>query len=174
MLGMANGQPAGWIWMASEWLDGSQPCGRSQDCGAQANAAACSQALAMPQGSQAAADTLSKERLGKGLAGWDSEGLGWWMYWAAYIAKNSCGWSGVQSFEERFCCRLPCRGLFLGCCGKGVLGQRSVVVCSWQKWLMGGCRVILKGKELGESCAKLCVKSGDSISASSVYVSVLG
>lgn len=30
----------------------------------------------MPQGSQAAADTLTKGRLGKGLAGLDSEGLG--------------------------------------------------------------------------------------------------
>lgn len=76
ILRMANGQPAGWVWTASVWLDGSQLCGRSQDCGAQASAAACSQAMAMPQGSQAAADTLTKGRLGKGLAGLDSEGLG--------------------------------------------------------------------------------------------------
>ena len=38
----------------------------------------------------------------------------------------------------------------------------------------GGCCVILKGKELGQSCAKLGVEGSDSPSANSVWMSVLG
>lgn len=73
----------------------------------------------------------------------------------------------------------------MSCWRKNVIGEeRGTLICgntavlSWwcpeTEVIDEGCCVILKGQELGEGCAKLGVEGGDSISASSMWMSVLG
>lgn len=127
------------------------------------------------------------------------QGLGWFGFRGAgvsdlcsrsctgllSITRSSCGQSEVQSFEDVFYQGLCCRGLFLSWCRKSVLGEKKgtsihgcTAVLGWwcpeTEMTDDGCCVILKGKELGQSCAKLGVEGSDNPSANSVWMSVLG
>lgn len=193
ILGMASGHSVGWIWMATLWRTVlSSPAATWGAIGLQDLGKCCF--LVLGYGC-----ALGKPGCCYPCSGEARQGLGWFGFRGAgvsdlwsrsctgllSITRSNCGQSGVQSFEDLFYQGFHCRGLFLSwgrkCSGgeKGDIGPWQyccAVLCWWcpeTELTDEGCCVILKGKELGQSCAKLGVEGDDSISASSVWMFVL-
>lgn len=102
------------------------------------NASACSWAMSVSQRNQAAAVTLTEEKLDKSLAGLGLEGLKCWMCGAGIVldclpwqgeAVYSWGSKALKTSVGEACGKAS---LVLSWCRNSVLGPE--MLCRWQKW----------------------------------------